>query len=485
MKYTEQQQRIIDFDGDSLLVKARAGTGKSTTVISYCKERPKENKFYFVYNKSAKIEAEAKARKERIENLKVSSFHSLAYGNIIGSRKVEFQNLKPITLIEMDKQLKKLYKTEPLQAFLIARHCVSFYNIYLTSGAKSVRDLNPFDFLRVTPEESLFIQDMAEKIWKWMMTEDIPMVHDWYLKAYSLTDPVLDYDVILQDEGQDTTGSVLSFFVNQKARKISVGDSSQNIYGFRHSINIFNILSDWPTLPLTESFRFHSGIADRANEILDWEKHLNKDYVNDSPVIGLRPKDKRRKNLAPAYIGRNNVSILSHAVDQLLEEEVKHIHFVGGVNSILFGDYSLYDILSLYQNKKNNIRDPFISAFGSWKELQDYIEEAKDKELAKYAGLVAKYRSDLPLYIKKLRDSESTEGRADLIVSTAHKSKGATLYEVTLSDDFITEEELKKEANSLGFLNQTERNKRREELQTEINLLYVAATRPQQSLREL
>lgn len=57
MKLTEEQHKVISFNGD-MVVNAVAGSGKTTTLIEYSKARPRNSKIlYLVFNKSVKVES--------------------------------------------------------------------------------------------------------------------------------------------------------------------------------------------------------------------------------------------------------------------------------------------------------------------------------------------------------------------------------------------------------------------------------------------
>jgi len=79
MKPTDEQQCILNATGRVLLINARAGTGKTTTLQMIATEHPDLKILYLVFNRKAKEEAAAKFP----ENVDVRTVHSLAFtGNI-------------------------------------------------------------------------------------------------------------------------------------------------------------------------------------------------------------------------------------------------------------------------------------------------------------------------------------------------------------------------------------------------------------------
>jgi F-box protein 18 (helicase) len=87
----------------------------------------------------------------------------------------------------------------------------------------------------------------------------------------------------------------------------------------------------------------------------------------------------------------------------------------------------------------------------------------------------------LPGLISELKQHHtSTNEEADIIFSTVHRCKGMEYDEVTLLNDFITEEKLKRHVKDQGGDKIDEVNKNR--LAEEVNILYVAATRARNKL---
>ena len=75
MKPTEEQQAILDSTGRVLLINARAGTGKTTTLQMIASANPDLKILYLVYNRKAKDEADGKFP----NNVESRTVHSLAF----------------------------------------------------------------------------------------------------------------------------------------------------------------------------------------------------------------------------------------------------------------------------------------------------------------------------------------------------------------------------------------------------------------------
>ena len=71
---TDEQQAVLDSQARILRVNARAGTGKTTTLLMFARMNPDKKIIYLVYNKRAKDEAKGTFPR----NVDVHTIHSLA-----------------------------------------------------------------------------------------------------------------------------------------------------------------------------------------------------------------------------------------------------------------------------------------------------------------------------------------------------------------------------------------------------------------------
>jgi superfamily I DNA/RNA helicase len=303
---------------------------------------------------------------------------------------------------------------------------------------------------------------------------EIEITHDFYLKKFHLSNPELPYDYILFDEGQDASPAMLDVFFKQKATKVIVGDTHQQIYGWRFAVNSLE-KAEYKTYNLSASFRFGQDIANLAIEVLKWKRHIN--YDCDFTITGQGTPEKIRSK---AVIARTNLGLLLKAIEYVTEKKkVKSIYFEGNINSYTYADdgASLYDILNLYNYKHKLIKDKLIREMKNLEELEEYIEKTEDAQFAMMVEIVKEYGNEIPEIIKTIKEKHiegDNKEDAEMIFSTVHRSKGMEYDAVQIVNDFITEEklekintDLKKESIDYSKLNE------------EINLLYVAITRPE------
>ena len=301
---------------------------------------------------------------------------------------------------------------------------------------------------------------------------EIEITHDFYLKKFQLSNPKLPYDYILFDEGQDASPAMLDVFLNQSCTKVIVGDTHQQIYGWRYAVNSLEKVN-FKTLHLSTSFRFNQDAAKLALEVLNLKKHLG--AFNP---ISIKGKGEHKETKTKAILARTNLGLLLRAIEFVSEKnKVRYIYFEGNINSYTYADEgaSLYDVLNLYNKKSSSINDKLIGSMKNMDELEDYIEKTEDVQLGMMVEIVKKYGNEIYDLIRSLKDKHvenEDKHKAEMIFSTVHRCKGMEYDEVHLVNDFMTEEKLEKltEGKRAEEINEAKLNE-------EINLLYVAVTR--------
>jgi F-box protein, helicase, 18 len=488
MQLTPEQSAVIDTNED-LVINAVAGSGKTTTLVEYAKTRPGNSKIlYLAFNKTVKTEAVQKFEKAGLNNVKVETAHSLAFDHII-----KFSHYQVVAGYKSYEWCDILgIKTGDRHAdFIIASHVNKFISYFCNSNVARVQELNYAEVVTDTKARTFvgnfykLIEQYTREALAKMGKGDIAVTHDFYLKKFQLGHPALPYDYILFDEGQDASAAMLDVFLKQKAVKIIVGDAHQQIYGWRFAINSLQQVS-FPVYHLSNSFRFDEEIALIANKVLAWKKHLHQSAAVKIIGVGHSAEIIQTK----ATLSRTNLSLLLNAIAQWQRSDIKNIYFEGNISSYTFADEgaSLYDVLNLYNGKPDKIKNELIGAMKTMRELEDYIEKTEDNSLAMIVEVVKEFGNKLPSLINELKSNHTTKKEdADMIFSTVHRCKGMEYDEVTLLNDFINEEKLKKYIEQCGGEKINESNKNLPAVQAgrlaeEINILYVAATRAKSKL---
>ncbi|MFC4230287.1 UvrD-helicase domain-containing protein [Parasediminibacterium paludis] len=482
MTLTEEQAAIIQSKGN-IKINAVAGSGKTTTVIAYAKAKPATSRIlYLAFNKSVKLEAIKKFAEIGLTNVTVETAHSLAFKYIVyrSNYKVRPQGYKTNEIAEL---LSLKATGEKHAEYIIANHINKMIAYFCNSDKHKVQELNYLDIVADPVARTFvaanyqYIEKQARIVLGKMDNAEIEITHDFYLKKFQLANPQLGYDYILFDEGQDASPAMLAIFLQQAATKVIVGDTHQQIYGWRYAVNSLE-KADFTTYHLSTSFRFAQPIADLAVDVLQWKEQL----TTHKPVT-INGKGKSKTKATVAVIARTNLGLLLKAIEYVTEKkDIKHIYFEGNINSYTYADEgaSLYDVLNLQNGKRDLIRDNLIKAMKDIEELKEYIEKTEDMQLGMMVEIVKEYGNEIPSIIKAIKDKHlpnDEKEKADIIFSTVHRCKGMEYDIIHLANDFINEEKLEKTLadTKKEALNTTKLNE-------EINLLYVAITRAKHSL---
>lgn len=477
MQLTQQQYDIINSRGN-IKINAVAGSGKTTTLIEYAKTRPANSRIlYLAFNKSVKLEAVKRFREIGLSNVQVETAHSLAYKHIVfryGYRikSTGYKSYEVAEILQIKDTKERHFK------YIVANHINKLVAYFCNSSQTKVKDINYLDIV-TEPKAKIFVENYYPYIVRQsriflgkMDKKQIEISHDFYLKKFQLSNPVLRYDYILFDEGQDASPTMLDVFLKQKATKLIVGDAHQQIYGWRHAVNSLEKV-DFKNYPLSTSFRFSQAIADLSMEVLEWKNHLSEH--EPFPIKGV---GKNHHTQTKAVLARTNLGLLLNAIEQVKEKhDLQHLYFEGNINSYTYASEgaSLYDVLNLYNGKRQYIRNTMIKQMRDFGDLEEYVKKTEDVELGLMMEIVLEYGNEIPDILEdiKLKHVDNNEKeKAQIIFSTVHRCKGLEYDVVHLVNDFINEEMVLKNKLEVD-LNPALLPKFKEE----INLLYVAITR--------
>lgn len=474
-KLTPEQEAVVEgaLSGDHLKVIAFAGAGKTFTlhqVAKALKERnPNLRILYLTFSRSLKDEAKVK-------------FDGLAdvYTNHGLARKYTQDVLRdrsepvPTLLLAKGNLALHIPKTEALQDFGYGEGeavipVIETVNNFLYSKDPVITkvhiplliQLQAEDFGARYPQLVGLLTQLAQEAWEVLRNPQYgcPITHDVYLKEFQLRRPKLPYDVILFDEAQDANPAMLDMLLSQEAQRILVGDPHQQIYAWRGAVNAMAQVPGKEVI-LPQSFRFNEGIAALASDLLKKFKGENRS------IKGIpNPATDGSK----AILTRTNAGALQEVL-RLKERGVR----VALVRSDL-GEYreAILAAYRLYQGEKPH--HPEFSLFRSWNALVDLVHRFPSvaAQYRPYLRLVERYGRKLPNIVKTL-DELVPEDKAEVAVSTAHRSKGKQWTEVTLGVDFENVV-LARENAGQGCIYVFE---------DEVNLAYVAMTRAQTHLNQ-
>lgn len=453
--YDDDQKRVIESDAPMLVVKAFAGSGKTTTAVGYTDCRREDPTLYITFNKANQLEAEQRFG----DHVEARTSHSLAYGKV-GWRFADrlVRSWKPRMLAE-EMGLGNMRTAAIVQAVL---------NRFFNSTDKDVLEQHVAD---VAPNWDLdgpqigHIMDLAKKTWNSMrdLTSRTSVPPDAYLKMWALSKPVLKFPRIILDEAQDTNPVTAEVILAQRSRgtqMVYLGDPHQSIYAFRGATDFLSRATEMGAhvLPLRRTWRFGQKTADIANLL------LGKLKGEDAEIIGMG-QDRRRVSGDPlAILSRTNASLFGEAA----QRRGQALHWVGGIENYRID--AVCDAFYISSNQRDQVRDAQMRKYASWHHFKDEAEATKDAEARILVKLVDQYGADIPSLVEELRARAVDDAsRASTTLTTAHKSKGLDFPYVKLADDFDCIEDAEGELQKDGKLTQA--------TSQEVNLLYVAITR--------
>lgn len=432
---TSEQQAAIDAFGWGVDMKldAYAGTGKTST-LKLLGATTSDTGVYLAFNSAIAAEA----RDSFPPHIQARTTHSFAFrwmseqwGDALGFR-LNGPRLRPM---EVAKILGIKGPTRVGDRFLapqqvgrlametIRRFCNSADDKVLPHHVPKQTGLEDHhDELRSQ------VLPYARKAWTDLTRKDgqLRYTHDTYLKMWSRTNPILDAEFLLVDEGQDTNGCVAHVVEGHrgKAQIVVVGDRNQAIYGFRGSLDFLTDfeVEDGNHLYLTRSWRFGAAVAEEANK---WLTLLGA----TKPLEGAPGMSTMCAPLAQpdAILCRTN----GEAVSQLMAYQAKGISVC-----VVGGGEDFKRLAEAAQQLKAGERPwhPELAAFESWAQLQDYVDAAADGGDLKVAvKLVDEHGAEA---IIQAIDHQADEKHAQVVVSTAHKAKGREWGRVKIAEDF-------------------------------------------------
>ena len=477
--YSRRNRRVGKENLKSLKVAALAGTGKTSTLQFIADTYPNHRGLYLAYNKALQLEAEKKFPSW----VDCKTVHGLAYkkeGFKFGKQLqekadydkiingLEIEDFKAtITVdrkdiaIELSAYKQIALSREILRYFAFSNQMTIERQNFEWFFRKEFNERFPISYGHKDATscfESLVEKIMTEtqKIWELQRSPHsgiVPASHDTYLKIYQLTRPsITDYDYIMLDEAQDANPCILDILANQTCQVIYVGDEHQQIYEFRGTVNAMQTL-DLPMLYPTQSFRFGEAIADEANTVLGMLG--SQSLVKGLPSINSKLAEI--KNVPYTLLARTNAKLFEKCIVAI--QEGYDCTLVADVHKIIMLITSVYYI---WIKKPEWVKDERMMRFKDWGDLLGYAEAEDDAEMLGAINFVLTNKTNTLNLLKLIRESSKfQEDRADIVFSTAHKSKGREWDNVIIADDFRLNNDQDK------------------------NLYYVALTRAKHSLQHV
>jgi superfamily I DNA/RNA helicase len=436
---TGEQLAIMDAAaaGENLVVEAGAGCGKTKTAKESA-QRMRGRGRYLTFNRAAAEEA----KRSFPPHVKCSTIHSLAWpaaipyaerGRVPLARNGRFVSpprqpgaavaeiLRIVDPVDLGEALIKPAHIGRLAVETLDRWC---RGIDRTIDARHVPKVPGLSREAGAGLASIVVRH-ARRAWKDVVDLDgsLNVKHDYYLRMWWDGGPHLPVDFILVDEAQDSNPLAAAIVQQQRhAQLVGIGDSCQQLYGWRGAENA---LASWPAdrrLYLTQSWRFGRAVADEGNkwlELLDTVLRLKGAPGQRSRVEAVAAPD--------AVLCRTNAGAMAEVMTALAAG--KRPALAGGAGPV--ADFA-EAAMRLQAGKSTSHPDLF--AFPSWEAVEEYVDEEEGgADLRVLVQLVNEYTPEgLLAAAKQLWDPK----RADVLISTAHRAKGLEWRKVRIGEDF-------------------------------------------------
>src|SRR5574338_517808 len=412
---------IAKGEGHTVVI-ARAGSGKTSTIVEGFKYLPKGRKTLMVaFNKSIAEELEQRAP----SYVDTMTLHSLGFRAIKQSfGNVVLENDKSRTIVE-DLIGKDPDLWEVNQSIC---KCVSLCKGFLFDTPAKIGDLiDQFGIETFEYSRDKFIELVIKTL---SLCKSQKMVVDfddmiWFPFVYRLN--VGKFDVVFVDEAQDLNQAQIAMVLSvckMDGRIIAVGDPAQSIYQFRGADseaipNFINKLKA-KTLPLSVTYRCPKKVVALAQGIVpDIEAH---DKSPEGYVVDMDSAELL-KSVKPGdfVLSRTNAPLIKYCL-QLLKAGVP-ANIQGrdiGANLLYFIKKSKAKTINSFIKYVNDWRDQEVERLITQKKNTDICVDKAECLLNLCEGILT--IADLKETIDKLfNDVNDT---AKVIFSTTHKAKG-------------------------------------------------------------
>jgi superfamily I DNA/RNA helicase len=301
MNYSQYQKDIFNWvenNTGNLIVKAVAGSGKSTTAL-HSATYMKGDVVFFAFNKKIATHLEYKLSSMGLPNARAATFHSEGLRNLTKSKgKVKLENSKIYWITEKYCQSPELSAARPF-----IQKLVGFAKEYAfgVKGQRSIDDTNAWMEIIQTQDISLDADvDFYEVI---EIAKDVLKESNRDFRNIDFADMIylpliydvqcIQYDWVIVDEAQDTNVSRKIFIakvLKPNGRLIAIGDENQAIYGFTgaecDSMNLIKDMFNCEELPLSVCYRCGKKIVEEAQK---YQPHIEAFEGNpDGEILSIK-----------------------------------------------------------------------------------------------------------------------------------------------------------------------------------------------------
>lgn len=402
------------------VVIARAGSGKTSTIVEGFKYLPKGKKTLMVaFNKAIADELRQKAP----SYVDTMTLHALGF-RAIKQRfgEVVLENRKMQAIFE------DIIGKDDWDLTMQFCKCASLCKGFLFDTPAKIGDLiDQFGIDTGDYEREVFIKYVIRALGVCKQQTQIVDFDDMIYFPFIFRLNVGKFDVVFVDEAQDLNAAQMAMVLSANkidGRIIAVGDPAQAIYLFRgaDSESIPNFINKLgaKTLPLSVTYRCPKKVVDMAKEVVpDIEAADNaKDGVVDEV-----PAEQLLKLVKPGdfVLSRTNAPLIKYCMALLK----------AGIPANIQGRDVGSNLIYFIKKSKAKTINAFIDYVNSWRqvEVKRLLSEKKDSMVAIDKSECLLNLCEGTLTIKDLKETieklfNDVDDAAKVMFSTTHKAKG-------------------------------------------------------------
>lgn len=267
LKYLDASQKEPVFsDKEKIIIRAPAGSGKTSTLISaislYRYNNLNDHICAITYTRAARAEMESRLLELGVNDVDVTTIHVWAR-----ERLQELSVKYDFKIRIMEEPQIKIILNELVASYLIKSKVksvnISILYAYITGSKKM--DISDNYRRTLNALETRYIQYKRDN--NLYDFTDYPLYLYNVLKAYN--ESINNIDALFVDEFQDVDACQLEVFNMVHAKKkFFIGDSWQSIYIFRGADgDVFNKLTDFEIFKLKNNYRSYQEIIDYATTV--------------------------------------------------------------------------------------------------------------------------------------------------------------------------------------------------------------------------
>lgn len=490
---SEYQKIIFDFITNGIgnaVINAKAGSGKTTTLVEAMKLINQKEKVLFVaFNKA--IEEELRSRLDGYNNVNVRTYHGLGYSilreNTGKNKSLDVNEYKYVSYINkniltLSEGCYKLNDNEMRSYKANIKQLVDFARFNLS---QSVEELNSLcDKYSITP--ILDECDVVLKILEWGKNNFDEIDYTdmiWFCIEHDYETRYFKCDFILIDEAQDSSimqQALIKKCYKRGTRFIAIGDEHQCINAFagadQDAFNKFKSEPNTLLLELPITYRCPKKIIQHVNDVTGIKMLSGPNAIEGVINYDVNPYDvngndmvlcRNTAHLVKLYMKYNRVNKKSYLKGRNIGETFKTLIKQTG-KKVLSLDMKcdgvfprLYEMLFNAINKEIELTGMDYNDVINTSNINDMIDTIKALEALSEGILTT---SELLAKIDIIFSDEEKDG---ICLSTIHKAKGLEADNVyILCRSLIPSKYARKEW----------------EIVAEDNLLYVALTRAKKRL---